>query len=117
MQQISDKIKEIFSYRWEAFKTKYPHFPKIKTKKRMVPYELPIDDFIASTIQHIPEKNFRIVRFFGPYSNRKRKDFWAMVSHMFPEKTEPQEKLPSSWRERREKQTGVDPMKCPTCGK
>ena len=30
-------------------------------------------DFISSIIQHIPDKNFRLVRYYGAYSRRKTK--------------------------------------------
>lgn len=91
--------------------------PKERRKKRKIRYELPIDDFIAAVIQHIHPKNFRVVRFFGPYSNRKRNKFWAENGHLFPQRTDSSEKLPTTWRERRKKETGTDPMQCPTCKK
>ena len=31
-------------------------------------------DFIAAITQHIPEKNFQLVRYYGWYSNRMRGD-------------------------------------------
>ena len=30
------------------------------------------DDFISAIIQHIPDKNFRLVRYYGAYSRRKK---------------------------------------------
>ena len=30
-------------------------------------------DFISAIIQHIPEKNFRLIRYYGAYSRRKKK--------------------------------------------
>ena len=40
-----------------------------KTKKRIV-CELKVFDFIASVVQHIPDKNFKMVRYYGLYSRK-----------------------------------------------
>jgi hypothetical protein len=40
-----------------------------KTKKRIV-CELKVFDFVASVVQHIPDKNFKMVRYYGLYSRK-----------------------------------------------
>ena len=40
-----------------------------KTKRRVV-CELRVFDFIASVVQHIPEKNFKMIRYYGLYSRK-----------------------------------------------
>lgn len=40
-----------------------------------------IDDFISAIIQHIPEKNFRMVRYYGAYGRNKRRFYQKMVKH------------------------------------
>jgi hypothetical protein len=47
-----------------AFIHKNPDGKKVSKKK--------IDDFISSLIQHIPPKQFKMVRHYGMYSRKKR---------------------------------------------
>jgi hypothetical protein len=34
-----------------------------------------VEDFITAIIRHIPDKQFKIIRYYGAYSRRKRKVF------------------------------------------
>jgi hypothetical protein len=40
-----------------------------KTKKRVI-CEMKVFDFIASVVQHIPNKNFKMIRYYGLYSRK-----------------------------------------------
>jgi hypothetical protein len=54
-------------------------------------------DFIAAITQHIPDKSFQLVRYYGWYSNKMRG-------------------IPSKkWRDLIKKVWEADPMICPTC--
>ena len=57
----------IIAYNKEAVKFYYKdHEDKIHYKIKLA------DDFISAIIQHIPDKNFRLVRYYGSYSRRKK---------------------------------------------
>lgn len=58
----------IIAYNGEAVKFYY------KDHEDKIHYKIMIaDDFISAIIQHIPDKNFRLVRYYGAYSRRKKK--------------------------------------------
>jgi hypothetical protein len=90
------------------------------------------EEFIAAITQHIPEKGFQLVRYYGWYSNRMRGDRLKEKFSSQEEKTtsdqDPVEiidlsflnrnrrKIPSpTWRECIKKIWEVDPLKCPRC--
>jgi len=77
---------------------------------------LTVDEFIQRLIQHIPDKHFRQVRYYGLFApkaqtnglNSARK----LVAQPPPRMLDPYRK---NWRERRIAQTGYDPLICPYC--
>ncbi len=86
------------------------------------------EDFIAAITQHIPEKGFQMVRYYGWYSNRARgerakrqaegsePDNPAGVQVIDVSDYQPR-RLPSKkWRELIKKIWEVDPFACPRCG-
>ncbi|MBN2233068.1 MAG: transposase [Deltaproteobacteria bacterium] len=84
-------------------------------------------EFIAAITQHIPEKNYQLVRYYGWYSNRSRgarlkaerpdagdmpsagADVIAIADY------EPRRMPPPKWRECIKKVWEVDPLRCPRC--
>ncbi len=109
-----------------VYKSKMTH-RKIKGgKKNFSIYTA--EEFIASITQHIPDKNFQLVRYYGWYSNRMRGD---RLKAEAAEPTEQQEadeitvldvsdykprRIPSpTWRECIKKIWEVDPLECPKC--
>lgn len=71
-------------------------------------------DFIKKLIIHIPEKNFKMVRYFGIYARRsnKTKDFIKM----FEDKICKLRRSLNRWEYRIMAAFGVDPKKCHKCG-
>ena len=84
-------------------------------------------EFIAAITQHIPDKGFQMVRYYGWYSNRARGERTKRGLAQGPEggagvqvidvsDYEPR-RLPSmKWRELIKKIWEVDPYTCPRCG-
>jgi hypothetical protein len=89
------------------------------------------EEFIAAITQHIPEKSFQMVRYYGWYSNKSRG--MRLKQGMVRPGDEPLEndgsveiidvseyepkRIPSkTWRECIKKIWEVDPLKCPNCG-
>jgi len=58
----------ITAYNGEAVKFCYEDNDGIKHYKIML-----VHDFISAIIQHVPEKNQKLIRYYGAYSRRKRK--------------------------------------------
>jgi len=79
-------------------------------KGRLLVYKL--DQFIACLVQHIPDRYFHLVRYYGIYAPASRKryakalPFWGTLQKRFP---------PSTWRDRQAQRLGYDPLHCQTC--
>jgi len=70
--------------------------------------------FIHNVIKHIPDKNFKMVRYFGIHARRAKK-----AVHIAMEKLGLVVKSiirPFLWRENIKEYTGNDPLKCRDCG-
>jgi hypothetical protein len=88
------------------------------------------EEFIASITQHIPEKAFQMVRYYGWYSNKKRglrlkqgllrpgdEPCQAKEIEVIDVSDYQPKRIPSkTWRECIKKVWEVDPMICPNCG-
>jgi hypothetical protein len=85
-------------------------------------------EFIAAITQHIPDKGFQMVRYYGWYSNRARGERAKQAAERAEVENpcnlqvidvsdyEPR-RLPSKkWRELIKKVWEVDPFECPRCG-
>lgn len=57
-------------------------FEDHKSKER-VTREMSVFDFIFAVIQHIPEKNFKLIRYYGLYSRRTKKRVLKIVNKSF----------------------------------
>ena len=75
---------------------------------------LPAIDFIKLLIQHIPEKHFKMTRYYGLYSRHREKDksLWKAV----PKSKHRLMKTFTKWREDILLSFGYDPLKCTQCG-
>jgi len=85
-------------------------------------------DFIAAITQHIPDKGFQMVRYYGWYSNRargdraKKQDLKPQGSSLSPltvidvSDYQPRWLASKKWRELIKKVWEVDPLECPRCG-
>lgn len=81
---------------------------------------LSVFDFIERLIVHIPDVNFRIIRYFGFYSNRVRGELLPKVFAIFKQSWDEAKKklkaLSSSWwRERIKRLCHLDPLTCSVC--
>ena len=85
-------------------------------------------DFIAAITQHIPDKSFQLVRYYGWYSNKMRgqRDKQAVESAQTTINTvevidvseHKRRRIPSAkWRELIKKVWEADPLMCPKCSR
>jgi hypothetical protein len=63
-------------------------------------------DFFPLLLQHVPLPYFRLVRYYGIYSNK---------GHLPKEYFCQEEEVPVNWKTIQESETGVDPMVCQKC--
>lgn len=84
----------IFDYTGTGVSFYYESYQGIKTKT------MKVFDFISAIIQHIPEKNFRLVRYYGIYSRNNNNRFSKIKEHSVIES-----KIKEKWV-----------VYCPDCG-
>ena len=76
---------------------------------------LPVLDFIARLICHIPDKNFRNIRYYGFLSNRLRGKLLPIVYKLLNSKNLITTKVYIPWRNMIQDSFKYDPLKCPIC--
>src|SRR3990172_6415357 len=76
---------------------------------------LPVLDFISRLICHIPDKNFRNIRYYGFLSNRLRSELLPLVYKLLDIKTVITTKVYLSWRSMIQTAYKYDPLRCPLC--
>jgi len=70
--------------------------------------------FIGKVVQHIPEKYFKLIRYFGFYVNNKyTKEMYEQALRYFNPLDANSEK--DNWQKRQWKRDGKDPLLCPNC--
>lgn len=75
---------------------------------------LPVQEFIARIIRHIPNKYFKQVRYCGIFANRVKSELCIIALFLLNKEFLPQRHI-LSWQQRMFKQNGVDPLACPIC--
>jgi hypothetical protein len=81
---------------------------------------VPVEEFIGRLIRHIPEENFKTIRYYGVYARRikslckKIVSEWQKAARRIIVKAKRILKR-RTWGERIEEQTGKPPC-CPKCG-
>jgi hypothetical protein len=71
------------------------------------------EEFIERFIQHIPEKYFRLIRYYGFLANRNRKKYLPMVYTAINQ--QPKESFPLRFNQLMKKELGFDPLLCILC--
>jgi len=78
-------------------------------------FRLTTEQFIARFIQHLPDKGFRMIHYYGFLSNRTRGKLLPIVYKLLNQKKCTQE-APPTFAELIQKNFGLDPLKCILCG-
>ena len=82
--------------------------------EKLVIETIPVLDFIARLTQHIPEKHFKMIRYYGIYARHRKSDKYLRRAI-----SREKHKILLSfnqWRESILLSFGYDPLKCPSCG-
>lgn len=77
--------------------------------------KLPVLEFISRLISHIPDKNFRNIRYYGFLANRVRGTLLPMVYNLLDMKQILYAKVYGTWRDMIKDSFKYDPLKCPFC--
>ena len=77
--------------------------------------KLPVLIFIDRLVQHLPERNFRQVRYYGLFSNAKRRKHLVKSRQILAQRKK-RRPSPTTWEQRRKAAGDRKPLSCPWCG-
>ena len=80
-----------------------------------IKYTLSVEKFISLLIQHIPPRNFRMIRYYGLIANQTKKKYQSIVFKLLSQTKKIIQSL--SWRARQIIYKRVDPLICKLCGR
>ena len=86
----------------------------IITRKKHTRKTLTLHDLITHVIQHIPDKHFKLIRYYGLFANRIRGTLLPIVRKMLNLK-EPSTQNNTSYQSMIINEFHVDPLQCPFC--
>jgi hypothetical protein len=108
-------------HRIEEYDGQYVTFKYVdKTDGKEKRETISVEEFISRLIRHIPDENFKTIRYYGIYSRRIKTISKKMISIAAEETRKWIVKIKRSvtrrsWRKRIHEQTGKDPMICTAC--
>lgn len=85
-----------------------------KTNKKVIE-NMDALEFIGKLISHVPDKNFKMIRYYGFYSQNNK--YRGKVPKLLEDKIYEQLQKLNKWEYRILKEFGVDPLECPRCKK
>ena len=81
---------------------------------KLITETIPVLDFIKRLIRHIPEKHFKMIRYYGVYARHRKTDKSLFKS--IPDEKRPFYLSMNKWRNSIAFHFGYDPLKCSCCG-
>ncbi len=106
--KITNIEGENISFKYKDYKTK-----DLNNKPIEKILELNYRDFFPRLLQHVPLRNFRIVRYYGMYANRAK----IPEEYIFSDEQQTEKQSPESWEELQVEKTGKNPLICEYCSK
>ena len=81
---------------------------------KLITETLPVLDFMKLLIQHIPEKHFKQIRYYGIYARHRKSDH--KLNRAISKSKHAMLRSFNQWRNSILTSFGYDPIKCPCCG-
>lgn len=81
---------------------------------KIVKERIHVFEFVKRLIIHIPDENFKTVRYYGIYS--KKHKFHDKMVMLIKEQTHKIRNSLNNWRMMIFKDFDIDPLQCPNCG-
>lgn len=82
--------------------------------EKLITETIPAIDFIKRLIRHIPEKNFKMIRYYGIYARHRQSD--TFIRRAISKEKHRVYWSFCTWRNAIMDAFGYDPIKCPFCG-
>jgi len=113
----------IASSRIDGFDGKYVYYHYNRHPDDRCYYEkVAASDFVLRLLQHLPDKNFKMVRYYGIYSNaisNSKRVTKALnskqVAYLYSKASHEKRVFYSHWRSAKIRAFHVDPLECPCC--
>lgn len=83
-----------------------------KTKQRMT---MPVMEFIKKLVTHIPDDNFRNIRYYGFLANRLSGKLMPVVRTLLAKTVKTLAHIATTWRKMIKNTFNRDPLQCPCC--
>lgn len=115
MRRPAMALSRILDYDGDNVTFKY--FDKTEQKEKQE--TITVEEFISRITRHIPDEQFKTIRYYGIYSRRakgladKLMEAWLKSKKKGHLKRSKQRR--TGWREKLKKFTGKDPLECPRC--
>lgn len=114
MRRPAMALSRIVNYDGEKVTFKYFD----KTEQTEKEETITVEEFISRIVKHIPDEQFKTIRYYGIYSRRGKKIANKLMkdlknSQKGSNKKEKQYRI--GWREKIKKFTGKDPLECAKC--
>ena len=106
--KITKMEGENINFRYKDYKTKDKDNKPVERE-----IELNYRDFFPRLLQHVPLRYFRIVRYYGMYSNRAK----IPQEYLFIENDEPENENTDNWETLQIEKKGENPLVCSSCHK
>lgn len=81
--------------------------------EKLVVETIPVLDFIERLIQHIPEKHFKMIRYYGIYARHHKADL--LIRRAISKEKHSIYLSFNRWRDSILASFGYDPLRCPKC--
>lgn len=82
--------------------------------EKLVTETIPVMDFIERLLQHVPEKHFKMIRYYGIYARHRESD--KRLRRAISKEKHRFFLSYNQWRNAIFISFGYDPLKCPKCG-
>lgn len=89
------------------------HYNRHEDEKLIVE-TIPVLEFMQRLIQHIPEKNFKMIRYYGLYARHHKQE--SKIHKAVAKEKHKILRSFNKWRTSISLSFGHDPLKCPCCG-
>jgi hypothetical protein len=115
MRRPAMALSRIVNYDGETVTFKY--FDKTEQKEKQE--TITVEEFISRIIKHIPDEQFKTIRYYGIYSRRGKKfadklmEAYLRVRKRSVVRQKKQVRI--GWREKLKEFTGKDPLECSRC--
>lgn len=113
MRRPAMSARRIVNYDGEVVTFKY--FDKTEQKEKEE--TIAVEEFIARIIKHIPDEQFKTIRYYGIYSRRGKAlaDKLIEAGRKGRNSNERKKQELTGWRGKYKEFTGKDPLECPRC--